>query len=155
MTIIFEEKSAGKINARQELDGKLTPIGTFTATDSGEYEFKQSPKITLAEDAFEAIQEKFIAFLERRAATTPAEDEPATVNESLTVATTTPLRPESDPEQGTAGHEFMEWAGEHMPDAEFAELYTERWTKKHFRRHSEICPKFTARATATFAPDFQ
>ena len=62
-------------------------------------------------------------------------------------------RPDPDPEQGTAGIEFMQWAGKHMADDEFRALYESRWARKAFRAGVENLVEFSTRCTNSFPPD--
>jgi hypothetical protein len=146
MTISFTPNSAGYL-VRQELVGKKKSIGNFIpGPEQSTWIFQPKPGITLAETAMETVDEKFIAYLERQNHTTPKESPGE-------VTATTPTRPDPDPEQGTAGIEFMNWAAQHMPDEEFATLYEPRWLKKSFRDYAEPCAAFTKRCTNSFPPD--
>ena len=144
MNITFTTKG-DVTTAVQTLDGKKTTIGKFTLNDDA-FTFKLSKGIELAEDAYNALTEKFYAYIEKQSDAQPDEEEAA--------PTEPDFPPAPDPEQGTAGHEYMEYAAKKFDDAQFSELYLDRWTRKHFRQWSEKCPVFTKRATDLFPPDF-
>ena len=146
MTLIFQPSAAGH-SVRQELDGKKKTIGAFIpGPEDGDWIFQPKSGIILADAAMETVEEKFIAYLERQNASTAVE-EPGEATEPIQ------SRPDPDPEQGTAGIEFMTWAGTHMADDEFKALYESRWARKAFRAGVENLVEFSTRCTNSFPPD--
>lgn len=146
MTLIYQPSAAGH-SVRQELDGKKKTIGAFIPGPmDGDWIFQPKSGIILADAAMETVEEKFIAYLERQNASTAVE-EPSVAPKHIQ------SRPDPDPEQGTAGIEFMTWAGKHMADDEFEALYKSRWTRKAFRADVENLVEFFTRCTNSFPPD--
>lgn len=142
MTIEFDTTKDHKIRIRQVLDEKRITLGYMIPVAEG-HEFALGKNVNLADEALEVIITQFREYLERQALKDePAAEEP---DEPVTI-----YRPAPCPEQGTAGLEFMEWAGEHMEEPEFRELYDYRWAQKKFRTYAEPAAKFCQRATELF-----
>jgi hypothetical protein len=146
MIVEFDNAKQGAIRIRQVLDGKRKLIGHMNPTDDGNYTLTIAQGATVTEPAIAVIEEKFLAYIERQALKEEPTEELEESSEPVTI-----YRPEPCPEQGTAGIEYMEWAGEHMEDAEFRELYDYRWTQPKFRTYAAPAVKFCQRAAEIFS----
>lgn len=143
MTIEFDHAKEGKIRIRQVLDGKRITLGYMEPVEEG-HQLSLGKNVNLANEAIDVIETQFIAYLERQALKeeTTETDEPVTI-----------YRPAPCPEQGTAGLEFMEWAGGHMAEAEFRELYDYRWSQPKFRTYAAPAAQFCQRAAELFTAE--
>lgn len=141
MTLEFDNAKEGKIRIRQVLDGKRITLGYMEPVEDG-HQLSLGKNSTLADEAVAVIEAQFLAYLERQALKGDPAEEPE--------ETETSYRPEPCPEQGTAGIEFMEWAGGHMEEPEFRELYDYRWSQPKFRAYAAPAAQFCERAAELF-----
>jgi hypothetical protein len=111
--------------------------------------------IELAEGKREEIEADFFQWLDNQTTTAPEPEEaptetPPAEPDDLRPAVVIPeIKPH--PVSGTTSPEYLEHAAQHFTDAQFIELYADRWHKPTFRTYTEaVAPTFYARASSLF-----